>query len=376
MPRYEMLQNVKINSYQFLVLVMFFSMGTSILIVPSVLAEGVKQDAWIAAILGIIIGVIVIWLFCLIIQWFPNLTFVEICEKILGKWIGKAVSLLFVSMAFIYAASLLYYSGTFLNIHLMPNTPMIALNLLLALAIVMGVRLGIETIARSAEILIFFFFIFFLLLVLFILPEMKLENIQPIFEAGPIPIIQSTKSVIEVTSVNAVVLLMIFPACINNLKQAKKSFYIGYLIGGLVIIILTFLCIAVLGFYSTAAEYHPSYELAKRINIGNFIQRIEASMAGLWIIALYIKATLYFYVSVLGLAQIFNRKDYKPLTIPLGVIVVVLSVVMYPSVVYQEHWNATIGIYYSYSIGLLLPLLLLIVNAIRKTHLKKEKSTS
>lgn len=161
MPRYEMLQNVKINSYQFLVLVMFFSMGTSILIVPSVLAEGVKQDAWIAAILGIIIGVIVIWLFCLIIQWFPNLTFVEICEKILGKWIGKAVSLLFVSMAFIYAASLLYYSGTFLNIHLMPNTPMIALNLLLALAIVMGVRLGIETIARSAEILIFFSLYFF-----------------------------------------------------------------------------------------------------------------------------------------------------------------------------------------------------------------------
>lgn len=372
MPRYEMLQNVKINPYQFLILVMFFSMGTSILIIPSVLAKGAKQDAWIAAIFGIVIGIIAIWLFCLIMQWFPNITFVQICEKILGKWIGKAVSLLFVSMAFIYAASLLYYSGSFLNIHLMPNTPMIALNLFLALAIVIGVRLGIETIARSAEIFIVFFFASFILLVLFILPEMKLENIQPIFEAGPIPIIQSSKFIIEVTSVNAVVLLMIFPACINNLKQAKKSFYIGYLIGGLVIIILTFLSITVLGPYSTAAEYHPSYELARRLNVGDFVQRIEASMAGLWILALYIKATLYFYVSVVGFAQIFNMKDFKPLTFPLGVAVVVLSVVMYPSVVYQGHWNATIGIYYSYSVGLLLPLLLIIVNVLRKTHLKKE----
>lgn len=371
-----MMQNVKINPYQFLVLVLFFSMGTSILIIPSALAEGAKQDAWISAIFGVIIGILVIWLFCFIAQWFPNLTFVQMIEQILGKWIGKAVSLLFVSMAFTYAASLLYYSGTFLNIHLMPNTPMIALNLLLAIAIIIGVRLGIETIARSAEIFILFFFALLILLVLFIFPEVKLDNIRPIFEAGPLPIVQSSKSLIEVTAVNTIVLLMIFPACMNNLKQAKKSFYLGYLIGGFVIILLTFLSIAVLGPYSTAAEYHPSYELAKRINIGNFIQRIEASMAGLWIIALYIKATLYFYAAALGLAQIFNMKDYMPLTLPLGGIVVVLSLVMFPSVVYQQHWNATIGIYFSYSIGLLLPLLLVIVNAVRKTHLNKEKPAS
>lgn len=369
-----MMQKVKINSYQFLVLVTFFSMGTSILIIPSVLAEGAKQDAWIAAIFGTIIGIIVIWLFCFIAQWFPNLTFIQINEKILGKWIGKAVSLLFVLMTFIYAASLLFYSGTFLNIHLLPNTPMIALNILLALVIVMGVRLGLETIARSAEIFILFFTILFILLVLFIIPEVRLEKIQPIFEAGPIHIMKSSLSLIEVMAVDAVVLLMIFPAFINNIKQAKKSFYIGYLLGGFAIIILTFLSIAVLGPYSTATEYHPSYELAKRINIGNFIQRLEAVMAGLWILALYIKATIYLYATVFGMAQIFNLKEYKPLTIPIGVAAVVLSLVMYPSVVYQQHWNVTIGIYYSYSIGLLLPIMLIIVNALRKTHLKKGKS--
>lgn len=370
-----MMQNIKINSYQFFVLVTFFSMGTSILIIPSILAEGVKQDAWIVAIFGTIIGVSVIWLFCFIAQQFPNLTFIQINEKILGKWIGKAVSLLFVSMSIIYAASLLFYSGTFLNIHLMPNTPMVALNILLALVIIIGVRLGLETIARSAEIFLFLFFALFILLVLFILPEIKLENIQPVFEAGPIPIIQSSIPLIEVTSVNAIVLLMIFPAFINNIKHAKKSFYIGYLIGGCVIIILTFLSIAVLGAYSTAAEYHPSYELAKRINVGNFIQRIEALMAGLWILALYFKATIYFYVSVFGVAQLFNLKDYRSLTIPFGVVVVIISLVLYPNVVYQQKWNATIGVFYSYSIGVALPLILIVVNSIRKTHLKKEKPT-
>ena len=366
-----MMENVKINSYQFLILVVLFTIGTSILIVPSVLAAGAKQDAWIVAILGTIMGLFVIWLLCIIAQWFPHLTFIQINEKILGKWLGKAVSFLFVFMSFIYASSLLSYSGTFLNTHIMPNTPMVALNVLMAIIIVMGVHLGLETIARSAEIFILFFFVLFFLLVLLISPEIKIENVQPVFEAGTKTIFQSTFPFIEVTSVNAIVLLMIFPVFVNNIKQAKASFFIGYLIGGLVIIIITFLSVSILGFYNTSTRLYPSYELAKRINIGNFIQRIEEFMAGLWIITLYFKATIYFYASVFGLAQILNLKVYRPLIIPLGIICVVLSLVVYPNVVYQQIMNRTTGIYFSFTIGVFLPLLLVIVYAIRKKQLKK-----
>ncbi|WP_313894091.1 endospore germination permease [Psychrobacillus sp.] len=371
-----MLPNVKINSYQFLVLVILFTVGTSILIVPSVLAAEAKQDAWIVAIFGTGIGLLVIWLFCTLAQWFPHLTFIQVNEKILGKWVGKAVSLLFVFMSFIYTSGLLFYSGTFLTTHVMPNTPMAALNILMAIIIVMGVRLGLETIARSAEILIFFFFFLYLFLVLFILPEAKFENVQPVFEAGTKTIVQSSLSLIEVTSVNAIVLLMIFPAFINQPKSAKKSFLIGNLIGGLVIIIITLSCIFVLGADSTARQMFPGYGLAKKIKIGSFVNRVEAIMAALWIICIYFKATIYFYASVLGIAQIFNLKDYRPLTIPLGMIGVVLSLVIYPNVVYLQNWNATTGLYFSFSIGVFLPLLLVAVYAIRKKQLKKDPDHS
>lgn len=374
--RHEIMQNVKINSHQFLVLVTLFTVGTSILILPLVLAAEAKQDAWIVVIFGMMIGLIVIWLFCLIAQWFPHLTLIQINEMILGKWVGKAVSLLFVFMSFFYAASLLFYSGSFLNIHLLPNTPMIALNVLMAIIIVMGVYLGLEPIARSAEVFIFFFFVLFFFLVLFILPKVQFENIQPVFEAGTITIFQASINFIEVTSVNAIVLLMIFPAFVNNFKQAKIFFFIGNLTGGVVILILTFLCVSVLGAYSTEAEVYPGYELSKRINFGNFIQRVEALMAALWIIALYFKTTLYFFASVLGIAQIINLKDYRPLTIPLGMIMVVLSLVIYPNVVYQQNWNVTTGLPFSFTIGVFFPLLLSAVYAFRRKQLKKSPKDS
>ncbi|WP_233191824.1 MULTISPECIES: endospore germination permease [unclassified Sporosarcina] len=365
------MQNVKINPYQFLVLVIFFTIGTGILIVPSVLATEAKQDAWIAAIIGMGIGLLVIWLFTTIALWFPHLTYIQINEKIFGKWIGKAVSVLFVSMAALYTASLLYYSSTFITTNMMPNTPSLALNILMMGIVVMGVRLGLETIARSAEIFIVVFFILFLILVVFISPEIKFENLQPVFETGTKTLVQSSVYFVSSSSVNAIVLLMIFPSLLNKMKQAKKSFLIGNLIGGIFIFIFTFLSISVVGADDTAIQIYPGYELAKRINVGDFLQRIEEFMGFLWFIALYFKTILYFYASVLGIAQILNLQDYRPLTLPLGMIAVILSLVIYPNVVYQKEIEQSTEIFISISIGLFLPLLLVIVYAFRRNKLKK-----
>ncbi|MEK3977494.1 GerAB/ArcD/ProY family transporter [Psychrobacillus sp. FSL K6-2836] len=128
--------NDKINSYQFLVLVILFTVGTSILIVPSALVAVAKQDGWIAAILGTGIGIVIVWVFTKISLWFPNITFVQLIETLFGKWIGKAFSLIFVCMVFLYTITILYHSGTFLTTHVMPNTPVAATNILMASCII------------------------------------------------------------------------------------------------------------------------------------------------------------------------------------------------------------------------------------------------
>ena len=48
-----MLKDVKISVRQFAVLVMIFTIGTTILVIPSGLAADAKQDAWLAAMLGV-----------------------------------------------------------------------------------------------------------------------------------------------------------------------------------------------------------------------------------------------------------------------------------------------------------------------------------
>lgn len=365
------MEHIKISSFQFLVLVIFFMIGTSILELPSVLAADAKQDAWIAAIIGTLIGVLVVWFFSKIASWFPNLTYIQMNEKIFGKWIGKFSCLLFIFVCILYSASLLNHSGFFLSSQLYPNTPIIYLNILKAILLIMGIRLGIETIARSAEILIFIFLFLFIGLVIFIIPEIDVQNLEPFFISDFGALWKPTILVAVMSSVNSLVLLMIFPSLVKEFKKGKRSFFLGNIIGGLVIIIVTMLCIFVLGSSTTARQVYPSYVLARQINIGNFINRIEVLMAALWIISLYYKMALYFYAGTIGLAQLFNLKDYRPLTYPLGIIVIVLSIIISPNFISKQDFDQHITTATSIVIFLFIPIILAIVYAFRKKQFKK-----
>ena len=99
-------------------------------------------------------------------------------------------------------------------------------------------------------------------------------------------------------------------------------------------------------------------------------------MATLWIMGLFFKVSIYFYVATFGLSQILNLKDYRPLTYPLGLIVVVLSVIIFPNIVYQQTFNSETAVSFSLIIGLFFPLLLVAVYMMRKKKLKKDPDHS
>ncbi|KQU19509.1 spore gernimation protein, partial [Bacillus sp. Leaf13] len=264
---------------------------------------------------------------------------------------------------------LLFYVGSFLTTQIMPDTPIEAINILFACILIMGIRLGLEPLARSAELLFpIFVFLFIVLAASIFLPpvQFKFENIQPVFETGIKPMIHAVFLFTSIFSLPLIVLLMIFPVSVNQPKAAEKNFFIGILIGGICLIIIIALTILVLGADSSARQTYPSYLLARKLNVGDFLQRIEAIMAIMWIITIYFKMAFYFYATVIGLAQTLNMKDYRPLTLPFGMILVSLSLLIHPNVVHSATFDKEIWPLYASTYGLVLPILLLAINVFRK----------
>lgn len=270
-----MLENGQIGVRQFTVLVMIFTIGSSILVAPSGLAAEAKQDAWIASLLGVGISMLFVWLYVSLGKRFPDMTLAEYSEHLLGKWLGKAVSLLFVSYFFILAGFLLREIGDFVTTQIMPETPIQFIEIIFLLIVLMATRLGLEPLTRASEIFFPWVIVLLLFLVVSLTPEIKVERMEPILEHGVKPVLRATFPYLGLPFMELVVFLMIFPY-VNQTKQAGKAFFLGTLTGGIVLSLITALTVFVLGSDLAARQIYPSYVLAKKVNIADFLQRVEA----------------------------------------------------------------------------------------------------
>ncbi|MFD1036921.1 endospore germination permease [Virgibacillus byunsanensis] len=360
-----MLENGKINIRQFTCLVILFTVGSSVLVAPSGLAEAAKQDAWIASILGVAIGLLLVMLYNNLQQQFPDKTLVQYSEVILGKWLGKGVSLLFLSYFFILASFLLREIGDFVTTQIMPETPIESILILFLFVVMLGTRLGLEPVTRSAEIFFPWIVGLFIMLIVLLSPEIDIQKIQPVMENGLKPVLRATFPFLGLPFLELIVFLMIIPY-VNKSQKTGKAFLIGTLIGGGFLIVITIMSLVVLGNDFTARNTYPSYILGKKISIATILERLEVIVAIIWFLTIYFKLSICFYVTTLGLSQTLNLKSYRPLIFPLGMNLIVLSLINSPDITYFHHFIEKIWTPYSLTFGLFLPLLLLGVGAIRK----------
>lgn len=361
-----MWNNLEIDSVQFKILIIMFSIGSAILVVPSVLALDAQQDAWMGAIIGTVGGVLLIWLYCALGKRFPQQSLIEFSELIMGRWIGTAINIMFFIFSFLLAGMLLKYMGDFITTKIMPDTPIHAIIIIVMLVVLMAVAQGLSSIARAAQIFFPWTIILLGLLFLLILPEVDFRNIEPMFESGFKMIFHSSIHMLSVPYFELILFLTIYPYVKQSVQQRNRAMVIAGWFGGAVLTIITLLTILVLGSDLAERSTYPSFSLAKRISIGHFIERLEAIVGAVWFVTLYFKVAFCFYISALKFAQIFRLKDYRSLLLPFAIILIVLTQVIYPNIVYSMNFIVKIWPSYSLIYGFLIPLLFLVVAKIRK----------
>jgi len=354
-----------ISIHQFTVLVILVTIGDAFLILPATVADVANQDAWISTIVALVFGLLIIYLFITVGNLYPKLSLVQYNIKILGKWIGSLVSLFFFGYLFFTTSLMLRELCNFITKQILTDTPIQIIHFLFIIVIIMGVRAGLETIARTSELFFPVVFISILILFTLVLPKVHLDWVQPILADGVIPPLKGVFIGTAFPFMELVVFLMILPS-INNQGKIKKSFFIGTIIGGIVLILIVLLCILVLGESGTSRNLYPTFTLARVINIGGIIQRIEGILTIIWIITVYLKITLYTYALHIGIAQLLKLGGYRILTLPFGMILFASAMLIAPNTSYLNNILANYWPFYDLTVAVLLPLFLISVFAIRK----------
>jgi len=364
------MKQIKITNHQLYALTANGSLGGAVMIMASALTAIAKQDAWLSAFLTPVLGLPVIWIYWFLGSQYPGLTFVEITKKILGRWIGTVAAASYVLICFTLAYHLPWYISDFITTQAMPETPSYVISLLFVLAVVIAILYGIETIARVSELYIRFVLVMSVLTLLLVSPNINFENLQPILENGIIPVFKGSYFLACFILFPIITVLMIYPANTDNVSVAKKAIIKGFLVSGFIVFTSILMSVLVLGSKISASLQYPTYLLAKEIRLGIIFTRLEFIIAGTWIITQFMVAVLCFYAGLTGLSQLVGLKDHKRIVLPMGLVILLLSEIVFPDVIYQTSWISLVWLPYATTHGLFLPLLLLIVHQIKSKILK------
>ncbi|MGM7701558.1 GerAB/ArcD/ProY family transporter [Pseudalkalibacillus sp. Hm43] len=360
-----MIEKGKISVRQFTILVLFYVIGTTILVIPSILATNAKQDTWISGLISLGIGLSVTLLYYKLASKYPEKNFAEILEALFGKWIGKIVSIIYLILfVFLLCVFVLRDIGDFMVTVMMVETPIQAIHISFLLVVILAVRLGLETFSRAGELFLPWVLLLYFVLLFTIAPQIDIRKVQPVLENGLKPVLHASFSFLTFPFLELIVFMMIIPY-VNRPEKTKNGMLIGTMVGGVLLILVSSVSILVAGVEETTESIYSSYDLAKQINLGGFFQRVEAMVAFIWFTTVFMKLTILTYVVSLGLAQTLEIKDYKVLTLPLGLLMYVLANNIFPNVAFLIEFTETMQIYV-FLFGFVFPLILWGVSLVRR----------
>lgn len=356
----------RLSSRQLVVLIMFVMIGDMALVYPITMVSGTHQDAWISSLVSMPLGLATVALMLKVHSLYPGLSLIESCLQILGKWLGTAVCLFYLFYFLMASSVYIREIEDFLATQIYERTPGEVFRIMFLILLVYGIRLGLETLGRAAEVLLPLFILFLASLLLMLLPQIRLGNLFPIMNA-PIPsMLHSVLYGVFYPFGELIAIMMILPYS-NIQRNTKKSIFIGLIIGSTALNLLLFLSITVLGPYLSEHHFYATYVLAQKISVGEFLQRFEALLATVWVITTYFKSTIYFYAFTHGTAQLLRVKNFYTLVLPTGFLLFGLSQLIAQDITFYIHKIPAYWVDWNVTQAFIIPLLLLIVYSIRRS---------
>ena len=359
-----MLEEGKIDSKQAIFLLTTMILATAILFVPAIITHHAKQDAWIAAILATLGGLLIARLQVTLGLRFPGMTLFQYLEVILGKVLGKTLGFFYLWWFLHMNAEVLREFGSFLVAAFMPETPLIIFICVITIISAYAVRSGLEVFSRVNQI--FLPLILFSLVLLFALAtkEMRITRLLPVLDTGVVSIIKGALTPLSWFGEMATFLVII--PYLNKPQEAQRIAYSAILLSGLFFLLSVVGILAIFGPALTARWMFPTLNGARMIHLANFLERLEAVIMVIWVFGAFVKISVFYYAAVLGSAQLLGLKDFRCMVLPLGVITVALSILLHRNILELAHFLGQVWPPYALStfeVGL--PLILLAISLIR-----------
>lgn len=309
-----------ISPSQLTILVTAYTFGSSLLLGSTNVAV---RSGWIAMALGTVEGLLIAWLFTTLSKRFRHQSLVQASQQVFGRILGAIPSLLFIWFMLQLGGLVLGNFGDYFEITMLQATPAIWFGIPLGLVAAYAVSKGVDTLARSTTILLPLIILLELSTFVALLGQILPENFLPLVDISAKQLLSVTHSLGMFPFGESVVFLMILPH-LPARCDARKPVLSGLLLAGLVLTISAFRNIAVLG-AGIENTIFPSFSTTRLISVGEVFTRVEIISAVSFLTMGFVKVSVLIYGVASGIAELCGLRSHKPLILPVGVLMIVLS---------------------------------------------------
>ena len=232
-------------------------------------------DSYMCPLIAAIMGIPLLFIFKYIFDYKPDLTLSEKITYIFGKYIGTIINILLIIMAVIFSITMYFNLSDFIVSQFLPETPTKIIGIVFGISIIYLNFKGIETISRVGLILFILTFILFLITEFGLYQTFDLSNIKPFLEFGIDKPIRGAIYMLCVNYFPIFLLLTIPKKQITDGDKLVKGLAITYGISSILVFVIIFFMLGNLGIDLAKFYQYPEYIVLKRINLFNFLDRIE-----------------------------------------------------------------------------------------------------
>ncbi|MCU6796376.1 spore germination protein [Paenibacillus sp. WQ 127069] len=353
----------QISSAQMAILMYQTVLGTAILLLPSATTALAGRDMWLTPIIGSVCGFVMVWVAYRLHQYYPDQSIFGYMESILGKYISKIVGFVFLLFNLhILGATVRDYSE-FIVGNFFKKTPLIVVAASMVLVCAFAVRAGIEVIARCVQLFIPIVLLLLLLTIFFIIPDMKLTNLQPFLENGLVPPIKGSL-VVQGWFCQFVLISYLYP----TLKDPHKALKWAHISVAAVTFTMVIMNLAILLLMGTLAGriIYPVLFASRYIMLADFFEHVEAMIMMIWVLGTFSKLSLFYYTFAVGAADWLKLTSYRSIVLPLGVLITVMSIWVSNNLQELAHFISTSGTFYILTGFVVFPILLWAIASVRR----------
>lgn len=306
--------NQEVKPRQLFLLVMLMSMTGTLIQSHAQAIFYAKQHAYLSYIPAFVVMGICFWLISRMMRRFPDKDLFQSLVERHPFW-GRVTGMLYILFFLFVFARDIRLIGDYVSITLLETTPISIIALTILVMAVFIVRGGLGSLIGMSELYVTLFLVNSIIVPFMVAPQVDLKNLLPYLDVDAAGVGRGTWYIFSFFGE-----MIALPFVMKGSDFKFKPAFRGMLCAVLLMMLILVETIASIGVEIASRLVYPTYELARQLQISEFLDRFDLPLAAATLPAMVTKIAFDLYFVCWGLKRMIPKVSGKVLTGPIALL--------------------------------------------------------